>query len=99
MPRHFGINSVGKPIHLYMFYWPRFYPQFHLERRPRINLYGTWGDSELLMDDHKSLLSAFLPDGTLYTGPVRDQPLGKEEIHVTLREGSYSDFDSACRSK
>lgn len=99
MPRHFGTSSVGEPIHLYMYYWPIFYPQVNLERRPRIQFWGTWGESELRMDDHKSLSAAFLPDGTLNTRTGRNRPSGTEDVTVTLREGSYSDFDSACPAK
>ena len=39
----------------------------------------------------------FLPDGTLFQGLAH--PPGKEVAHVTLKEGSYAEFEAACRSQ
>ncbi len=97
MPKHFWVDSSGQPLHLYLFYWPTLFPQLNREPRPRISLYGEWGNSELLMEDHKTVSAAFLPDGTLNTSNAPHLLTGKEELHITLREGSYSEFDAACQ--
>jgi hypothetical protein len=94
MPRHLPVNTTGQPIHLYMSKKPLWSGSGTDARRPSINFYGTWGDRELVLDDHNSISSAFLPDGTLFRGSVH--PPGKEVAHVTLKEGSYTEFEAAC---
>ena len=85
MPRGHGTDLRGVPIHLYFYKWAAL--QLSPDRHPSFDLYGTFGDSELIMEDHGSLSSAFRPDGTLY-GP-RDHRSGKPaNSHVTLSEDS-----------
>jgi hypothetical protein len=98
-PRHLGTNVIGKSLCIYMFYWPVWYPQFRSNRRPHLVMHGTWADSELIMDDDKALSHAFLADGTRYTGNNRNYTAGTEDVHFVLKEGSYSDFNSACPAK
>lgn len=62
-------------------------------------MHGTWADSELIMDDDKALSHAFLADGTRYTGSNRNYTAGTEDVHFVLKEGGYSDFNSACLAK
>jgi hypothetical protein len=96
MPRHMGIHVTGQPLYLYMYYRPPFRALFTADRRPRFELHGTWGESEIVMDDRKTLMTAFWPDGRVYMGNEPNHPSGTEDISVTLREGSYSDFKAAC---
>ena len=84
MPRGHGTDLRGVPIHLYFYSWTGL--QLPPDRRPSFDLYGTFGDSELNMEDRGSLASAFRSDGTLY-GP-RDHRSGKpENSRFTLKEG------------
>ena len=97
MPKHLPMNTTGQPVYLYMSKVPLWAGSGNDARRPSINFYGSWADRELPLDDHKSISSAFLPDGTLFRGSVH--PPGKEVAHVTLKEGSYSEFEAACGSQ
>lgn len=94
MPRHHGTNLRGVPIHLYFYNWPLL-AEFARERRPDLDLYGTFGNSELIMDDRGSLARAFRPDATL-VGPRDHWPWNQESTHVTLKEDSSWVFSSAC---
>jgi hypothetical protein len=96
MPRHLPLDTLGLPIHLYMSNAPGWKTQFMTDRRPYLNFYGNWGDRQLVLDDHKTLSNAFLPDGSLYKAHDPNHPAGKEIAHVTLQEGSYDDFEAAC---
>jgi len=93
MPRSHGTDLRGVPIHLYFYSGTGL--QLSPDRRPSFDLYGTFGDSELIMEDQGSLASAFRSDGTLY-GP-RDHRSGKQEnSHVTLREDPSWVSSPAC---
>jgi Zn-dependent protease with chaperone function len=61
MPFGYYVNSLGKPIHIYMYKYRTFSP----DDRPSLDLFGKWGSGELIADDHKTLAKAFLPNGTL----------------------------------
>ena len=93
MPRGHGTDLRGVPIHLYFYRWTVL--QGSPDRRPRFDLYGTFGDSELNVEDRGSLASAFRSDGALY-GP-RDHRSGKQEnSKVTLREDPSWVSSTAC---
>jgi len=62
-----------------------------------ITLDGHWENEQLVADDHNTLSVAFLPDGTLRPEKAYVSPAQTEDIQVTLREGSYFDFQAACR--
>jgi hypothetical protein len=96
MPRHLPLDTVGQPIHLYMNNAPGWKTQFLTDRRPYLNFYGNWGDRQLVLEDHNSFSSAFLPDGTLYRAHDQNRLVGKENVHLTLQEGSYGQFQAAC---
>jgi hypothetical protein len=65
------------------------------DRRPSFDLYGTFGDAELIMEDQGSLSSAFRSDGTLY-GPHDHRPVKHENSHVILKEDPSWVSSSAC---
>ena len=63
MPFGYYVNTLGKPINLYMSKWQGSVV-FKPDNRPSFKLYGHWDQRELIADDHKTLSAAFLPDGT-----------------------------------
>jgi hypothetical protein len=89
-----GADLRGVPIHLYLYNWP-LTGQFLGDRGPRLDLYGTFGNSELTLEDRGSLARAFRPDGTLHV--PRDQvPWKQESARVTLEEDSSWTFIPSC---
>lgn len=68
-------------------------------KTPRaFSLYGAWRGTELPLDDHKTMLMHFRPDGTLTPSGSYTSPLPDRHATVTLAWGSYSDFESLCAS-
>ena len=98
MPRNHGTDLRGVPIHLYLYNWPALTGGFLADRRPSLDLYGSFGDGELVMEDRGSLARAFKPDGTLY-GPKDRGPRGKEDLHVTFQETSVWGSAPACSAR
>ncbi len=92
------LDSDERPMSLHLYTRPDFSFFFSTEGRPRFDLHGAWHNPDLVMDDHGSLSTAFLPDGRVYQGPSRDQPAARGSATVTLRAGSHSDFEAACRA-
>jgi hypothetical protein len=96
MPRTHNTDLRGVPIHLYLYNWPLL-AQFVHDRRPAFDLYGTFGDSHLIVEDRGSLSRAFRPDGNLVGPGDRDWPWKQESTHVTLNEEkSFWAFSPAC---
>lgn len=94
MPRNHGADLRGVPIHLYFYNWPLI-AHFAGDRRPSFDLYGTFGNSELAMEDRGSLARAFRSDGTLY-GRRDNRPWQQKSTRVTLEEDSSSAFMPSC---
>jgi uncharacterized iron-regulated membrane protein len=62
-------------------------------------VFAPWGyylGGQLVLDDHKTLSNAFLPDGNLYKAHDSTHPGGGEATQVTLKEGTYTEFEAAC---
>jgi hypothetical protein len=97
MPRSHGNDLRGVPIHLYLYNWPVFAP-FTSDRRPSLDLYGAFGNSQLVMEDRGSLARAFRPDGALQGPHDRSRPWKQESAHVTLEEDSSWAFNPSCPS-
>jgi hypothetical protein len=98
LDKRIWVKTDGERMQLSMYrrgFWSGF---FSTERRPRLDLHGSWHDPDLVMDDHGTFASAFLPDGSLYLGPPRGQPQRGAPTPITLRDASYAEFDAACRS-
>ena len=87
MPRQHGNDLRGVPIHLYLYNWPLL-ATFTGSRRPSFDLYGTFGDARMIVDDHGSLARAFGPDGTLFGQNDRNRPWNQPSSQVTLKEDS-----------
>ncbi len=96
--RSWRLDSDQRSMYLYMHARPGFSFFFATDRRPRFELHGAWHNPDLVMDDHGTLSAAFLPDGHVYLGPSRNQPPARGSATVTLRAGSHSEFDAACRA-
>jgi hypothetical protein len=95
MPRSHGTDLRGVPIHLYLNNWsPR--AQFTGDRRPHFDLYGVFGDSQLILEDRGSLARAFRPDGSLYEARNRNRPWQQPSTHIVLREDSAWEFNPSC---
>ena len=95
MPRNHGTDLRGLPIHLYMTNWSAA-AQFAGDRRPALDLYGTFGDSTLILQDKGSLARAFRSDGTL--SAVGDQHSWQQpSTAVTLQESGWT-WRPACKA-
>lgn len=95
MPRKFYVNSMGQPISLWAENWRATLPVGAV-KKPSFRFWGHWGEGEIVGDDHKTLSNAFLPDGTLRPDGSRIAPAEIEDVQITLREGSYSEWKAAC---
>ncbi len=98
MRPHLNTSTDGEAINLYMHYWPALYGSFITAHRPSIEFRGHWRNPNLVMDDHGSISSAFQPDGSVYQGRDPNRPHSREVVPITLKEGSYAEFASACKS-
>ena len=93
MPRNTGRDLTGVPLHLYMFRYT-VGAQLSGDSRPKIDLWGAFGDRVLTVDDHASVAHAFNADASLndgHWGASRD-----EEVHFTLHEGSPWTLRPSC---
>ena len=95
MPANHGTDLRGLPIHLYLSNWA-LGAQFSGDRRPQLDLYGTFGDSQLILEDRGSLARAFRPDGTLHEPRDRNRTWQQESAHVTLQEDSSWVSSTSC---
>ena len=98
MPRSHGTDLRGVPIHLYLYNWPVF-AELARERRPQFDLYGSFGNSGLVLDDRGSLARAFRPDGVLYGPQDRNRPWQQNSAHVSLEEDSSWELMPSCPAR
>jgi hypothetical protein len=87
MPRNHGTDLTGVPLHLYMNNHHLFW-SLNGDDRPNLNLYGSFGDSVLNMEDRGGLAHAFGPDGKLLPRQGASRPSKAENIKVTFKESS-----------
>jgi hypothetical protein len=94
----FGLNSDKQPVTLSIYNYGLF-GRFNIDMdyRPEFDLYGSWHNPNLVLEDHGSLARAFLPDGQAYLGSKNKQPPAGDNLSLTLAPGNYWDFDAACR--
>ncbi len=93
MPRNTGRDLAGVPLHLYMFRYTTG-AQLSGDTRPKIDLWGSFGDRVLTVDDHATVAHAFNADATLNDGhweASRD-----EAVHFVLHEGSPWTIRPSC---
>jgi hypothetical protein len=91
MPPHVFVNTVGLPINLHMSH-----ESFNGQSRPSLAISGLWGKGEIVGDDRETLSQSFLPNGRLIPGGTYAVPSQREDVQVTLHEGSFSEWKSAC---
>jgi len=96
MNEHTGLDTNGKAFNISM-YHRRWNDAWKRERRPRLTLRGHWQNPDLVMDDEGSLSRAFLPDGTVYLGPARNQPAARETVPIVLHQTAWSGWLQDCR--
>jgi hypothetical protein len=100
MHEHPGIDTNGKEMHLEFYRRPWYYGfSGNWDRRPRLDLRGRWEKRGLVMSDGGSLSQAFLPNGTLYQGPPRNQPPVREKLQVVFHEMPLSPWLPGCRAQ
>ena len=97
MPIGSGLSTNGEEISLGMsnLTWKRTYVNHN---PPAVSLRGHWRNSNIVMNDEGSFRKAFNPDGTVIYGKSQG-PYNQPASPITLREGSKSDFDDACRAR
>jgi hypothetical protein len=86
----FALFMANRPA-----FWSITSPNYR-DWHPDIELHGRWQIPDLVMDDHGTLAREFMPDGTLYYGSGKKPPTSREPIRITLKEGSKSEYASAC---
>lgn len=92
-----GIDSNGKAMHLSLHRRPWYYTFTGTwDSRPRLDLRGRWENPDLVLEDGGTLSRAFLPDGSLYQGPPRNQPAAREKLRIVLHETGWLGFVSSC---
>ncbi len=95
-----GVDSNGKAVHLTFHRRPWYYGLTGVwDSRPRLDLRGRWENPDLVMEDGGTLSQAFLPDGTLYQGPPRNQPAAREKLRIVLHETGWLGFVAGCRAE
>lgn len=95
--KYFGSNSNNQPIKLSIINYGLL-GQFKTDHRPAFDLYGIWQNPKLVLEDHGSLGSAFLPNGQAYLGPGNDQPPPGKNLAITLVPGSRAQFEAVCQT-
>lgn len=95
MPRNHGKDLRGVPIHLYMGKWS-IASRFSGDLRPHLDFYGTFGNSQMTLEDRGSLARAFRSDATLSGPQDRNRPWKQPSTSVTLQEDSSWAFNPGC---
>ena len=86
-----GVDLQGKTASLYM----NNYTAFSSSTAPSLEFRGRWNNPDLVLDDQGSLTRAFDPGGALVTNHHM-RPYVQEVVPLTLHEGNWSDYESAC---
>jgi hypothetical protein len=95
--KNFGLNSNNQPVTIHIYNYG-LSGQVNADYRPEFDLYGSWQNSDLVLEDHGSLAKAFLPDGDVYVGSPANQPAAGTNLSITLVPGSPAQFKAACQS-
>jgi len=66
--------------------------------RRHFELHGAFHGAGLPLDDHKTMLMYFRPDGTLTPAPSYTSPVPEKHATVTLQWGNTSDFEALCKT-
>ena len=96
MRKHLNLSTDGESIWLGMHRMS--WRQFNGDYSPSLELRGHWQNPNLVMDDEGSIAKAFRPDGTPYGAHDRNRSPSKEVVPITLIEGTYTDYRTACNA-
>jgi hypothetical protein len=95
MRPHIYLNTLGEPIGLSMYNWRAAMP-IGQQERPDLSIQGRWGPGQIVGDDKTTLSQSFLPNGTLRPQNTYAPLSQKEDVQLTLHEGTYSEWEAAC---
>lgn len=93
----FGLNSNNQPVTIQIHHYG-LSGSLNADYRPEFDLYGTWQNPNLVLEDHGSLASAFLSDGQVYVGAPANQPPAGKNLSIMLIPGTYSQFKAVCQT-
>lgn len=87
---HDGTDTNGQGMRVTMYARPWYYNLAGTwDDRPQLEFDGRWQNPDLVMNDAGTLSRAFLPDGTVYRGPKRNQPPRGEPLPVVFHESAW----------
>ncbi|HET6267060.1 MAG TPA: hypothetical protein VFG11_05015, partial [Acidobacteriota bacterium] len=95
MNKNLNLSTDGEKINITM-HKTGFFSNFSGDWRPRLEFHGQWQNPNLVGNDNGSIDRAFQPDGSVYMGHDPNRPYQLEILTITLKPGSYSDFEKAC---
>lgn len=87
-----GVDLQGRTATIYAH---NYNPKHTGHNDPSLEFRGKWNNPDLVLDDQGSINQAFDLDGGL-AKEKRARSGIQERVPLTLREGSRSDFDTAC---
>lgn len=96
--KNMGMSTDGKRAYLYLHKKPGSFFRSVGDTRPELELHGAWHNPDMVLDDKGTLNREFMADGRLYDGNPHRQPGAHGPLPVTIKEGSRSDFDAACKA-
>jgi hypothetical protein len=95
LPRQHGTDLTAVPLHLWLTHRTSFW-NLSSSNRPSLDLYGSFGHSELNMEDRGSLARTFNSDGTVLQHIPPHRPWAQENVHVTLTESTFWALRPPC---
>lgn len=95
MPRQHGTDLTAVPLHLWLTHRTSFW-NLNSSNRPSLDLYGSFGHSELNMEDRGSLARTFNSDGTVLQRTPPHRPWAQENVHVTFTESTVWALSPPC---
>lgn len=96
LPKNPGTDLTGQLLRISINNTLGWSWNFTNDTRPSLEFTGSFGDSELIMNDHGSLVESFGPDGALRKPSDPKRNLAGENIQVTFKEGSPWNLSPAC---
>lgn len=93
------VKTDGEHISFRLMNWPALTGGFVAQHRPFIDLVGYWRNPNLVLDDNSSLHRAFYADGSVIEKTPPNLPYKGEIVSVTITQGSYDQFEAACKTR
>lgn len=96
---HPGTDTNGQEMRITMSRRPWYFTFAGTwDNRPSLTFRGRWQNADLVANDGGTVSMAFLPDGSLYTGPPRNQPHARETLPVVIHSAPWTAWFSDCRA-